>query len=126
MRACDLFCCAGGFTTGLVGAFEVVLGIDNDEAALRVYRANHTQSTAVNLDLRDVGGAVARIRAAGHIDLIAASPPCTDFSSAGSRGSSNLVLHSHIFQILWESVPRRLLTVITVVLSCCIAQALSL
>jgi DNA (cytosine-5)-methyltransferase 1 len=91
MRACDLFCCAGGFTTGLVGAFEVVLGIDNDEAALRVYRANHTQSTAVNLDLRDVGGAVARIRAAGHIDLIAASPPCTDFSSAGSRQERDTV-----------------------------------
>ena len=85
MRACDLFCCAGGSTTGLTWAgLEVALGIDVDEGALRVYRANHAH-VAVNLDVGEVEAAVARVREAGHVDLLAASPPCTDFSSAGSR-----------------------------------------
>ena len=85
MRCADLYCCSGGSTCGLTWAgLDLVLGIDVDEAALRVYRANHAHP-AVNLDLGDVDRAVARIRAAGHVDLLAASPPCTDFSSAGSR-----------------------------------------
>ena len=91
MRACDLFCCAGGSTTGLTWAgFEVALGIDVDEGALRVYRANHAHAAA-NLDLGNVEAAVARIREAGHVDLLAASPPCTDFSSAGSRQERSTV-----------------------------------
>ena len=91
MRCADLYCCSGGSTCGLTWAgLDLVLGIDVDEAALRVYRANHAHP-AVNLDLGNVDRAVARIRAAGHVDLLAASPPCTDFSSAGSRQERSAV-----------------------------------
>ena len=91
VTAVDLFCCAGGSSCGLTCAgFEVELGIDVDEAALSVYRANHAHA-AVNLDLGDVDAAVARIRAVGPIDLLAASPPCTDFSSAGLRCEREVV-----------------------------------
>ena len=57
------------------------MGIDVDESALAVYRANHDHP-AVHLDLGDVGAAC---RLIGNVDLLAGSPPCTDFSSAGSR-----------------------------------------
>lgn len=85
LRCVDLFCCAGGSTCGLRQAgIDVVLGMDWDEAALRVYRRNHAHP-AERHDLGNVEAAVSRIRAAGDIDVISASPPCTDFSSAGAR-----------------------------------------
>lgn len=63
---------------------EVVLGIDADAGALGVYRANHAHR-AVQMDLGEVEAAVEAIRAAGPIDVLAGSPPCTDFSTAGGR-----------------------------------------
>ena len=81
MRACDLFCGAGGSACGLRAAgFEVALGMDNDAGALGVYGHN-----ALQMNLGDVEGAVRAIRAVGPIQLLAGSPPCTDFSSAGDR-----------------------------------------
>ena len=85
MDCVDLFCGAGGSTTGLVKAgVNVKLGIDHDASALAVYRANHGHE-AMQLDLGNVGSAVEAIRSVGPIDMLSGSPPCTDFSSAGGR-----------------------------------------
>ena len=85
MRAAECFAGCGGTTCGLIAAgLDVRLGIDNDAAALAVLRANHAHAT-LQMDLGDVEGAVQAIREVGHVDLLSGSPPCCDFSSAGSR-----------------------------------------
>ena len=85
MRAVDCFCSAGGTCCGLQQAgYDVVLGIDCDEQALAVYRANHAHP-AMALDLSDEPRAVETIRHMAPIDLLAGSPPCQDFSCSGSR-----------------------------------------
>ena len=90
MRAVDCFCASGGLTCGLEAAgFDVAMGIDVDRAALRLYRARHAHP-AIELDLSDVSRAVQMIREVGPIDLLAGSPPCTDFSSAGHREEKRL------------------------------------
>ena len=63
--------------------FDVVLGIDHDPAALAVYRMHH--ANGIELDIGDTERAMRVIRDAGPIQLLAGSPPCTDFSSAGLR-----------------------------------------
>lgn len=74
----DLFCGAGGLSVGLRAAgFNVVWAADNNEAAVRTYRANlgeHVmcQSIAVNTDPPEAA-------------VIAGGPPCQGFSSAGMR-----------------------------------------
>ena len=89
--AVDLFCGAGGSACGLTAAgFDVRMGLDHDAAALRVYRANHSHE-ARQMDLGDVGRVVETLRAVGPIDVLSASPPCTDFSSAGNREERNHV-----------------------------------
>lgn len=83
-RVVDLFCRAGGSTVGWKEAgFDVVLGVDNSEAALATYRANHAHDVR-KLDLSHVGHAAAIIESY-RPDIIIGSPPCTDFSSAGRR-----------------------------------------
>ena len=48
----DLFCGAGGLSKGFLDAgFNVVLGVDFDEPALRTFEANHGSAKAMKLDL---------------------------------------------------------------------------
>ena len=84
MRACDLFCGAGGMSQGLRDSgISVEMGIDNDRQALSVYNMHHTNGTC--MDLSDEDAAVDAISALGHLDMLAGSPPCQDFSIAGTK-----------------------------------------
>ena len=68
----DCFCGAGGLSCGLAAAgLHVSLGIDCDERALSVYRANHSHP-AVSLDLANVPHSVETIRTVvgPHIDCL--------------------------------------------------------
>ena len=50
----DLFCGAGGLSKGFLDAgYDVVLGIDYDDAALKTFQKNHGTATAMKLDLFD-------------------------------------------------------------------------
>ena len=76
--AADLFCGAGGLSLGLKQAgFEVILGVDNDDAALETHRAYHP-GLSVNWDLADdeTISRVAEIIRATGITLVAGGPPC--------------------------------------------------
>jgi DNA (cytosine-5)-methyltransferase 1 len=74
----DLFCGAGGLSLGFRAAgFNVVWAADNNDAAVRTYRANlgdHVvcQSITVDTDPPEVA-------------VIVGGPPCQGFSSAGMR-----------------------------------------
>jgi DNA (cytosine-5)-methyltransferase 1 len=87
--AIDLFCGAGGLTTGLLQArFRVVAASDIDGLAVKAYRLNHRQVPVWETDMRSLS--VASIRREldlrpGVLDLLAACPPCEGFSRIRTR-----------------------------------------
>ena len=89
MRAIDLFCGAGGSSLGAMAAgVEIVAGFDIWPVAGSVYRANFPSARFYLCDLAALDESDIRsIRdGLGDVDLILASPPCTDHSPA--RGAA--------------------------------------
>lgn len=84
MRVVDLFSGAGGLSLGFQQAgFNLVLAVDNWDAALTQYR-KYFKHDALKHDLHDVAGVVNVIKPY-EPDIIIGGPPCQDFSEAGSR-----------------------------------------
>jgi DNA-cytosine methyltransferase len=85
MRALDLFCGAGGFSTGLERAgIDVLYGFDTAEPALESFERNHEASAICH----DISEGVPDEYARADVDLVFGSPPCKGFSDA--RGSRRL------------------------------------
>ncbi len=88
MNAIDLFAGCGGLSKGLMDAgFDVILGVDNDAAALKTFAYNHKNAKVLCGDLSDEKTFDAIRELTGHntIDLIVAGPPCQGFSLTGPR-----------------------------------------
>ena len=87
IKCVDLFCGCGGMSLGFeASGFNIVAGIDNWKAAIRVYEKNFDHPI-IEKDLMDVEGAAELI--AGYTpDLIIGGPPCQDFSTAGFQDES--------------------------------------
>ena len=90
MRAIDLFCGAGGLTRGLRRAgWDVVVGIDIDEAVGVTYESNNSEAVFMPADLRSVTDEEIRILA-GTVPspelLLAGCAPCQPFSKQRRRG----------------------------------------
>lgn len=84
----DLFSGAGGLSKGFLDAgFKIVVGVDNDDAALKTFAFNHKGAVAMNADLSKQE-TFDKIKAAvgdDSIDVIIAGPPCQGFSLTGPR-----------------------------------------
>ncbi|OTO22314.1 DNA cytosine methyltransferase [Enterococcus sp. 3C7_DIV0644] len=90
LNVVDLFSGAGGLSRGFMDAgFNVRLGIDFDDAALKTFKANHGDADIMKLDLfnhenlkfitdylyeREI-----------NIDVLVGGPPCQGYSLAGPR-----------------------------------------
>jgi DNA (cytosine-5)-methyltransferase 1 len=89
MRAVDLFCGAGGSSLGAAAAgVEIVAGFDVWPVAGSVYRANFPHARFYPCDLAILMESDIRVVRGdlGLVDLLLASPPCTDHSPArGAR-----------------------------------------
>ena len=86
-KVIDLFSGCGGLSRGFIDAgYEVVLGVDNNEVALKTFKENHNGAEVLSIDLFDKN-AVAKIKkiVGNHIDVIVAGPPCQGFSLTGTR-----------------------------------------
>lgn len=88
LKVIDLFSGCGGFSYGFESAgFHVVLGVDNDKAALETFRSNHQNSKILLADLHQdkaIDDIIEEVK--GHkIDVIIAGPPCQGFSLTGAR-----------------------------------------
>lgn len=86
----DLFCGAGGLSKGFLDAgFDVVLGIDFDDAALTTFEKNHGNAEALKLDLFDLTNVnVIKDKLEEKnikLDVLIGGPPCQGFSLAGKR-----------------------------------------
>ena len=92
MRAIDLFCGAGGGSCGAAAAgVDIVAGFDVWPVAGSVYRANFPRARLHLCDLAMLRESDIRSihDDLGGVDLILASPPCTDHSPArGARPPS--------------------------------------
>ena len=88
MNAIDLFAGCGGLSKGFMDAgFNIIVGVDNDEAALRTFAANHNGAKALKADLskQETFDEIKRIAGNKSIDVVIAGPPCQGFSLTGPR-----------------------------------------
>jgi DNA (cytosine-5)-methyltransferase 1 len=113
MRAVDLFCGAGGSSLGAAAAgVDIVAGFDVWPVAGSVYRANFPRARFYLCDLAALDESDIRVIRddLGPVDLLLASPPCTDHSLArGARPpSAGLDLPWCVWAFAWVFLPRRI------------------
>lgn len=88
MNAIDLFAGCGGLSKGFMDVgFNIIVGVDNDQAALNTFKLNHMGAEALNADLsqQETFDEIKRIAGTRTIDVIIAGPPCQGFSLTGPR-----------------------------------------
>lgn len=86
----DLFSGAGGLSRGFYDAgYDVILGVDFDDAALTTFKENHGNAEAIKLDLfnhNNIDKIVTFIKDKNiELDVLVGGPPCQGFSIAGPR-----------------------------------------
>jgi DNA (cytosine-5)-methyltransferase 1 len=88
-RAIDLFSGCGGLTLGLRQAkFRVIAAVENDDLAVKTYRANHRGVKVWHEDIRDLPVTFLMKHHGlrrGELDLLAGCPPCQGFSTMTTR-----------------------------------------
>ena len=86
IRAADLFCGAGGFSSGLIHAAKKLgrevdlVAIDHWDIAIQTHSANHAQVRHLCQSIESVNPR--EVVPGGKLDLLMASPECTHFSTA--------------------------------------------
>lgn len=119
-KAIDLFCGAGGLSSGLCSAgFDVKLALDINDKALQTYTYNFPNTKTINEDIKSVTGDMilkkAKIKR-GENFLLAGCPPCQGFSNIGKRDVSDeknqlvfeyvrIIMETDPSFILMENVP---------------------
>lgn len=87
--AIDLFCGAGGLTTGLKDAgFKVLAGIEVHPVAAETYRINHPDHTLFEADIYKLDPYKIMDELGlrkGELDVLAGCPPCQGFSTHRTR-----------------------------------------
>lgn len=90
MKVADLFCGAGGFSEGFRQAgFDVVLGLDDWEPAIRTHALNHPEAHHIQTDIEELETVEDIDEAIPEVDVIVGGPPCVSFSKANKGGNGD-------------------------------------
>lgn len=83
-RVIDLFCGAGGMSTGFEFAgFDVIAGVDNDSDSIQSFGNNHTNAMALKKNLVSFSpSSLAKTIDTRNVELVMGGPPCQGFSLA--------------------------------------------
>jgi DNA (cytosine-5)-methyltransferase 1 len=103
----DLFCGCGGLSKGFEDAgFNVILGVDNDDAALLTFEKNHKNSKKFKGDLSNSNTfeLIENIIEKKTVDVIVGGPPCQGFSLTGPRNFDDE--RNRLYLSMIESVRR--------------------
>lgn len=88
----DIFCGAGGSSTGLVGAgYELSLAANHWPTAIETHAANHRDADHLCADINNYD-----MRRLPKTDVLWASPICTELSPAGGRKRKTAVSHGQL------------------------------
>ena len=88
--AIEAFAGGGGLAVGLRDAgFRTVAAVELEPHAAATFKANHPDVHVFRQDIREVSGAELLKLASGHVDVLAACPPCQGFSSLTSKWQRN-------------------------------------
>lgn len=80
------FICGGGSSMGYkLAGYEHLGGVELDPTVADVYKTNHHPKYLYNMDIRDFNAKTDLPSDLFDLDLLDGSPPCSTFSSAGSR-----------------------------------------
>jgi DNA (cytosine-5)-methyltransferase 1 len=87
LNVIDLFCGCGGLSFGFERAgYNVLVGIDNDKAALRTFEHNHKNSNTICGDITNISYSdIKNVIGDKKIDVIVGGPPCQGMSLSGPR-----------------------------------------
>jgi len=90
--------------------FNILVGVDNDQAALNTFAKNHDGAIALNADLsiQETFNEIKRIAADRDIDVIIAGPPCQGFSLTGPRNFDDKrnKLYLAVFEVVKQFQPK--------------------
>ncbi len=84
----DLFCGCGGLSKGFeMAGYNILLGVDYNEPALKTYAYNHKGSKTLcgDLSASETFDTIDTLLAGKTIDVIIGGPPCQGFSLTGPR-----------------------------------------
>lgn len=111
INAIDLFCGAGGLSLGFQQAgFNILVGVDNEPAALDTFEFNHKGAIGLNADLsqKETFDLILKKVRGKKIDVIIAGPPCQGFSLTGPRNFDDPrnKLYLAVIEMVREYKPR--------------------
>lgn len=111
MNAIDLFAGCGGLSKGFMDAgFDIIVGVDNDQAALNTFVKNHNGAVAMKADLskQETFDEIKRIAGNREIDVVIAGPPCQGFSLTGPRNfdDERNQLYLAVIKIVKQYMPK--------------------
>ena len=100
----DVYCGAGGFSEGFrQQGYEVLLGIDSWEQAIKTYNHNFGLNCKTK-NVLDFESSIEEIEALPDTDVIIGSPPCVTFSSSNISGKADKTLGIRLTQIFLRIV----------------------
>lgn len=102
MKVIDLFCGAGGSSTGMEQAgHEIVLAVDNDEYPLKAYAHNHPGTELWQEDITKL-----KAKELPKADIILGSTPCQSFSKANRYKNCDMSLTLTFLRLIRKYKPK--------------------